>query len=245
MIRFRDKLAESWIRIKSESLFSRLKGYWGGPVQSTIAGGLERGLNPRRVGLELAGRIDPDTGIRSGGLIELDESEKATVRQFERCIVELDPAYFDFEFRDRRHDRSMRPAIRDQRPLADDKRSLAVNRFEARLLKAKADLIAQTEMVAAMNRSEWLSTKAASERNGKPEAATARIWDSCGDDRVRPSHKALDGQRVVGFQQPFVSPLTGAKMMYPGDRSLGAPEDEVSGCRCRIRYDIDFTYGVI
>lgn len=244
MVRSPDKLTDGWIRSKTVRLMEGLKRRWLGPVQTTIASGLENGKNPRAVGLQLAGRVDPETGLRSGGLIELDESEKATVRQFEKCILELDPAYFDFELRDRRYDRSMRPAIRDRRPLADEKRSLLVNRFEAKLLKAKADLIAQTEMLMAMNRSEWLSTKAAMERNGKPEAAMARIWDSCGDDKVRLSHKALDGQRVVGFQQPFVSPLTGAKMMYPGDRALGAPEDEVSGCRCRVRYDIDFTYGV-
>ncbi len=240
MLGFRDRSAEAWLRDKSASLLDKLKGRWRGNVQNAIASGLKQGQNPRSVGLELAGRVNSRTGRREGGLVDLDEGEKRTVAGFRRCLVEFDQDYFGYELRDKRYDRSVRRSISEQAPIESEKIDLLVNRFEAKLLKHKADLIAQTEMLATMNRSAWIQFKEAMIRSERPAAAVARVWDSCGDDKVRPSHKALEGQRVVGFDESFVSPLTGAKMMYPGDRSLGAPEEEVLGCRCRVRYDVNF-----
>ena len=135
----------------------------------------------------------------------------------------------------------VRRAIREGVGLPQEKVTLLVNRFEAKVLKQQADLIAQTEMLAAMNRSEWLSIKSAFETGDTPAEAVSRIWDSCGDAKVRPSHKALAGQSV-GLNECFVSPITGAKMMYPGDTSLGASDDEVEGCRCRVRHEVDWCY---
>lgn len=242
MIRFRDKLAEEWLRTKPASLLHNLKAQWRGTVQDALAVGIERGTSPLRVSLELSGRVNPETGLREGGSIELDDSEKETLRRFERCLTQLDLAYFEYDLRDKRYDQSMNRAIQEDIPLIEERNRLIVSRLEAKLLKSKADIIARTEMLAAISRSEWLSTKAAIEKSDLPELAVARIWESCGAEDVRPSHKSLDGQRIVGFRQCFVSSITGAKLMYPGDRSLGALEEEVRGCRCRIRYDIDYLY---
>ena len=242
MIRFRDKRAEGWLRSKASTLLEGLTGPWRGSVQDTISEGLQQGLNPRSVGLELAGRLNKATGKREGGSIHLDETGRQTLRDFEASLTKPNQSYFGFELRNKRYDRMVRRAIDTGVRLPDEKINLLINRFEGRLLKAYGDLIAQTEMLAALHRSEWLSTKEALQNSDYPEAAMTRIWKSCGDDKVRPSHKAMDGQQVVGLKQPFVSPVTGAKMMHPGDRELGAPEDEVKGCRCGIRYDVDFLY---
>ena len=242
MIRFRDERAEDWLRNKSASLIDKLTGLWRGKVRNTIASGLEHGLNPRNVGLDLAGRIDPTTGRREGGLIDLNEDEKLSVAGFRRCLIEFDGDYFEHTLRDKRHDPAVRKSFREKTPLEPEKLERVVSRFSDRLLKNKADLLARTEMMAALNRSEYLSTNEALAKSDLPEGAVTRVWDSCGDDRVRPSHTALEGQRVVGFDECFVSPVTGARMLYPGDRSQGAPESEIAGCRCRVRYDIDFLF---
>jgi hypothetical protein len=44
----------------------------------------------------------------------------------------------------------------------------------------------------------------------------------------------------VGIDQPFVSPLTGAQMMFPHDVSRGAPASEIIGCRCFYEIKIDY-----
>lgn len=61
-----------------------------------------------------------------------------------------------------------------------------------------------------------------------------QMWLANRDKRTRDSHIALDGQvRAVG--EFFESPIS--KMLYPGDREHGKPED-VWGCRCRLVADV-------
>lgn len=65
-----------------------------------------------------------------------------------------------------------------------------------------------------------------------------RRWLSARDARVRgglrggADHRAMDGQ-VVRVGEPFVTPR-GFRLLFPGDRSLGAPADEVVNCRCTV-----------
>jgi len=69
-----------------------------------------------------------------------------------------------------------------------------------------------------------------------------KTWVSSRDHRVRRkragrvddhSSTGFDGQ-TVPVDEPFVSPTSGARMMHPGDRSLGAPGVEIYNCRCTM-----------
>ena len=53
------------------------------------------------------------------------------------------------------------------------------------------------------------------------------------DARTRFSHGMADGQIVEGPKTPFK--VGGYKMMFPGDKSLGAPGHEIYNCRCTTR----------
>ena len=57
------------------------------------------------------------------------------------------------------------------------------------------------------------------------------------DGRTRDSHADLNGVEV-GLDEAFDSP-TGARMMHPGDTSLGAGAEDVINCRCMPEYRID------
>jgi hypothetical protein len=60
-----------------------------------------------------------------------------------------------------------------------------------------------------------------------------RTWKTRGDDRVRPEHKAVEGQvRPLGV--PF--DVGGAKLRHPGDQA--APPHLWIGCRCTLRYSL-------
>lgn len=243
MFKLRDKRAEEWLRTKSTGLLNGIKIIWTGQVQSKIASSLERGINPKSVGLELAGRVNRQTGKREGGSVSLGEFELGQVSDFSRCLVELDQKYFEYDLRNKRCDKTVHRAICEKKPLVLEQVTMLVNQFEAKLLKYQCDMLARTEMISAMNRSEYLSVKKSIDDSGMSELASTRIWDSCGDDKVRPSHKALEGQCLIGLSECFVSPITGAKMMYPGDISLGAPDEEIRGCRCRVIYRTDYAFG--
>ena len=60
-----------------------------------------------------------------------------------------------------------------------------------------------------------------------------RRWVCTKDSRTRLSHGLADGQIVIGTKKPFT--VGGYKMMFPGDKSLGAPGHEIYNCRCTTR----------
>ena len=87
---------------------------------------------------------------------------------------------------------------------------------------------ARTAMTAAQN---------AGRQDGYASAAAMGIdvrkrWIATKDARTRHTHGEADGQ-TVRYDEPFT--VGGYPMMFPGDRSLGAPGREIYNCRCRIR----------
>ena len=88
---------------------------------------------------------------------------------------------------------------------------------------------ARTGITAAQNAGR-LDSYIAAEKMG---IQIKRRWICTKDSRTRFSHGMADGQIVVGTKTPFV--VGGYKMMFPGDRSLGAPGHEIYNCRCTTR----------
>ena len=75
---------------------------------------------------------------------------------------------------------------------------------------------------------------------GEDTTAT-KAWISQGDSRVRTppdsqfDHLRADSDEVVA-DQPFT--VSGEKLMYPGDTSLGASTGNIAGCRCSAVYNV-------
>lgn len=63
------------------------------------------------------------------------------------------------------------------------------------------------------------------------EIPQMKIWRNAGDEKVRSTHEAMEGQKVP-FNEPFTLP-SGAKTMYPGESGI-ASED--INCRCIVEY---------
>jgi len=81
--------------------------------------------------------------------------------------------------------------------------------------------IARTEVISASNR----GALAAYEAGG----AQSKQWVTAGDEHVRETHQAAEGQ-IVGLHQKFV--VGGALLDHPGDP--GGPPEEIINCRCTI-----------
>lgn len=83
---------------------------------------------------------------------------------------------------------------------------------------------AQTEVVGAMNNGQlMLYTEVGFE---------AKEWLTARDEKVRESHQALEG-KVIELNKYFTTGL-GNNLLYPGDRSTGAPPEDLINCRCTI-----------
>jgi hypothetical protein len=243
MLRFnvRDPQAEKWLQEQSSRLIVEIEDDVRRAVRDTMTVGLEQGRNPRKTALDIIGRINRQTGHREGGVVGLGSREQYWARSAREKLLTLDKGYFELSLRDARFDATVAAAIDSGKPLSVETVDKLVDRYRANALRHRGEMIARTETLHGLNRSEWLSIKQAVDQGNLDENAVTRIWDSAGDNRVRPSHRALDGQRVK-LDEPFVT-ATGARMMHPGDTTLGAPGKEVIGCRCRVRIDVDWFAG--
>lgn len=227
--------AASWIRQFSARLIT---GFVEGERQQArdfIADGMARGAHPRSVALDLVGRISRATGNREGGLIGLSAPQRAYVQAARLELASADPAllkhYLTRTRRDRRYDRTVLKAIREEKAIDRDTAALMVTRYSARLVQLRGEVIARTEGLPAIRAAKREAYQQLVDEGRVDVQAIIRGWHTIKDGRQRDSHDAMDGQEAQGLDQPFQSP-SGALLRYPGDTSLGAGADEIIACRC-------------
>lgn len=236
----RDPRAEEWLLNQSGTLISNIEQDARVAVRNTMQAGLQDGRNPRNVALDIVGRYNRETGHREGGVVGLGQREEMWSRSARTKLLTLDESYFELSLRDKRFDRTVRAAIDAGKPLPVEVVDKLVDRYRDNALRHRGETIGRTETLHALNRSEWLSVRQAYETGDIPPSAVKRIWKTARDDRVRHSHAQMHNQEVHGFEEPFVSPVTGARMLHPGDTTLGATGKDVIACRCHIQYVTDF-----
>lgn len=239
----RDRRAEAWLTEHSSSLIQQVEDDIRVNVRSTLADGLAAGRNPNVTALDIIGRYNAQTGHREGGIVGLSQQQEGWSRSTRNKLETLDKSYFDLVLRDKRFDGIVQKAIDSGTPLPAETVERLITRYRDRALKYRGEAIGRSETLAALNRSEYESVRQALDQSDLPLAATTKEWDTAGDTDVRHSHAEMDGQ-IVGIDEPFVSPVTSARMMHPGDGSLGAGAKDIVFCRCRAKYRTDFAYGV-
>ncbi len=88
---------------------------------------------------------------------------------------------------------------------------------------------ARTGITAAQNAGRMDSYVAAEKMGIKIK----RRWICTKDSRTRNAHGQADGQIIVGTKEPFI--VGGEKLMFPGDKSMGASGWNIYNCRCSTR----------
>lgn len=201
-------------------------------VRLVLTAALVRGDRPETIAREIAGRYI--SGQRRGGILGLTPAQALSVDRARQELqtVSGSAAYLKRELRDRRFDPAVRSAIASGRRLSQQEIETIVARYSDRTLYYRALLIAKTEFHVAAEAAREESLQQLIERGIVSASQVERVWHSRGyDGRTRDTHLAMSGQ-VVQVGSPFRSP-SGALLMHPGDRSLGAPAAEIVRCRCR------------
>lgn len=217
-------------------------------IRDTILAGYSKGLGPKEIALDLAGRINETTGKREGGVLGLSRPLASAALNLRDRLNSGDPSEMSkvlgMGLRDARFDAMIRRSIESGKPLSSEAVQKMYDRYVNNALKHRAETVARTETGQATQAAGRQAFKQGMSKAGVDPKAIVRVWDASGDSRVRNSHRALDGQRVPGLDKPFVSPVTGGRMLYPHDRSLGAKPEDVIKCRCVVEYVIDYSYGL-
>lgn len=231
--------AEQWAAQASSRLITEIVDDQMQMAREVIRAGIEAGRNPRSIALELVGRVDRATGKRSGGFIGLTGQQARWVMNAEQQLRNLDAGYLSRARRDKRYDRLVLRAIKDGRPLAEADIRQITGRYRDRLLNLRGETIARTEALNALRAGRHEGYEQLIQ-SGKVRADQVTVtWSATMDGRTRDSHRELNGQKIR-FGQLFTSPLTGARLEYPGDSTHGAPGEETIQCRCYAEYSIRY-----
>lgn len=246
VIRFdaRNPRAEEWLRLHSAALITAIIEDQREAIQKALEDGMQRGINPRTVALDIVGRYDAKEKSRTGGIIGLTAAQERFAANALAELLSGDPeklrAYLARARRDKRFDPLVLAAIRDGKPVSKSDADRMVQRYRDRLLKLRGDTIARTEALAALHQSQFEALEQVAESGAVKRDQVKRIWRSASDRRVRDTHNAMDGQ-AVALDAPFVSP-SGARLKFPGDPA--APAGETINCRCWAEPKVDFLKGI-
>lgn len=181
-----------------------------------------------------AGPIQVARALRDS--IGLTETQRRAVSNYRNLLMAGDAEALNRDLRDRRFDPSVRRAVEDGEPLGVKKIYRMVEQYRNRYLQYRAETIARTEVLRTVGRARRESMTQVLEQIEEPRASVVRTWIATSDKRTRDTHMEMDGQQR-GLDVPYES-SSGARMMFPGDSSLGAPAAELINCRCVELYEI-------
>jgi len=234
--------AEAWLREQSSRLVTAIIDDQREAIRQVVAEGTRLGRNPRQTALDIVGRIDRQTGRRTGGIVGLTSQQARYVTNARAQLLSGDPdqlrEYLTRRLRDRRFDGIVRRAIAAEAPVSLKDVERITGRYADRLLRFRGETIARTEALAAFNVARDEAYLQAIDTGSVAPQNVTKTWGSVGDARTRDAHAAMHGQkRAMG--EPFRSP-TGALLKHPGDASLGAGAADLANCRCAALYRVDF-----
>jgi hypothetical protein len=255
------------LKIRTEAA-ARVVGYVDEQIETTrrvIGDGFQRGDGPQNIARDIAGRINPISGRREGGIIGLSDPQVGYVDSMRRRLLSGDPEQmmkvlgrFDREgkwvpgtgqtLRDRRFDAQIKKAIRDvaagkPNPLSRAKVDEMVAKYSDRLLARRAEDIARTETAQGVMLARSEATAQALDRAGLPDQAVKKAWRHLGSDgpEAREDHVAMAGTEVTGIQTPFLFP-DGTAMQHSHDPAGGVKHN--ANCRCGTDFRIDWAFGL-
>ena len=229
--------AERVVREQSSRLITNIVQAQRESIRITLAEGVAVGNGPRSTALNIVGRIEG--GRRQGGVIGLSAPQTQAVINARAELSDPNRAlnFLSRQRRDKRFDAMIRKSAQSGKPLTPAQIDRIIGRYEDRLLQLRGEVIARTETISSMNAAREESYRQAIEAGGLLPENVVGTWQSGGDARTRDTHAQLHGQERH-FGEPFESE-SGARMMYPGDVSLGAPAEETINCRCMKVFRID------
>lgn len=250
----RNPRAEILVKRVSSDLVTNIVSEQRDNIRSALQANMEEGVNAMKARDRIIGQ-SPGRGLpRRGGIVGLSEpqaryvqsvrsilSDKDRIREYfvmDRKTGKMKPRY---SLTDRRMDARIRKAIRDGKalPVADVEK--IAGRYSERLLRLRGQTIARTELLSTLHAAQDEGVKQLVESGKVRDDQVKRTWDAAEDKATRQAHRDADGQTASAYGTFTIG---GYLMKHPGDRSGGAPAEQVINCRCRVAIDIDFIAGL-
>lgn len=231
----RNERAERWLAEHSSRLVTEIVTDQREMIRAMLTANMQLGRNPRQTALDIVGRMGR-SGRRTGGVVGLTSQQGRFVANLRAELS--DPAsmagYFNRKRRDRRFDSLVRRAMAAGEPVAAADIDKIAGRYADRLLNLRGEVIARTESLAAFSEARDEAFRQAADTGAVKPENVRKVWSAVGDSRTREAHAEMNGMEV-GLNDPFQSP-TGARLLHPGDTSMGAGAADIINCRCQVTY---------
>lgn len=199
-------------------IISNFSGQQSDAIRSAIIDGMNRRLTP----IAIARNFRDTIGMN-------DQTQK-TVQNYRRLLESGSREALQRTLRDHRFDPKIRTSIETGEPLSQKSINMMVQRYGERLIKNRAETIAETEVLRSVNQANHEAFEQAIEDGVLERDQLVRMWVTRGDVLVRDSHAILNGEKRA-VDEDFKPGLR-----FPGDPR--APASETIRCRCRIRTEI-------
>lgn len=236
----RNPAAENWLRTYSSTLVREIIDDQRTMIRDYLRSGLSQGANPRTTALDLVGRINKATGKRDGGVIGLTSTQEQWLRNYEAELSSENPLpALNRKLRDARFDSSVRKAAASGTPISGDLKAKMLAAYKNRALRYRAEAIARSETIRALHVAQNQAIEQAVASGAISRDAVSFRWHSAKDNRVRETHRNLNGQ-TAKYGEAFQSDL--GPIRYPGDPLASAAN--TINCRCWREPDVDFLRGV-
>ena len=180
--------------------------------------GIARGLNPR----------DQARNFRDS--VGLTERQQAAVINYRRLLEGSAADQREAATRalaTKTDQKSAKAAARLGKPFKPEHIDRMVERYRARYVKYRAEVIARTEALRSVHQGVEEGYQQAIDAGKLDAQDLIRTWDSSKDARVRTTHKALNGQRR-GWGGTWQT--VNGVLRFPGDPNAVA--EETVQCRC-------------
>ena len=202
----------------------RLVSALGDDARSTALDVLQRGLVDGRRPDAIARDLRSSLGLtpKQAQFIEnyRDELRRGSKRALNRAL------------RDKRFDRSVLSVVTGRRGnLTEEQIDRMVEAYHRKWVAHRAGVVANTEALRAVNQGEAEAWQQAVERGDIAAEDVLQVWNTAADERVRSSHRAMNGQKREGVGEPFLSGA-GNALRFPGDPA--APGSDTISCRCVV-----------
>lgn len=193
-------------------------------TKAALIEGITRGANPR----EQARAFRSSIGLTERQMLAVQRYRAALEGVGRQGVPRGEQAEaLKRALRDARSDRSIKRAMRQMIPLPAAQIDSMVDRYQARYIKYRSEVIARTEALRSVHEGVEEAFAQGTEQGAWAAEDLERTWDASGDARVRDSHRFLDGQkRKMG--EPWRT--SNGVIRYPGDPM--APASETVQCRC-------------
>lgn len=185
--------------------------------------GVESGTNPRA----MARNFRDSIGLteRQWQIVDNYRTALGAIGTDEKSVADV----LSRELRDRRGDSQILRAVRESRPLPAEKIDWLVERYRARWIKYRSEVIGRTEALRSVHQGNEEMYRQAIAAGTIKAADIVRRWQTRLDGRERETHMLLhDQERRWG--EPWQT--RHGPIRYPGDPD--APASEVIQCRCAL-----------